>query len=102
MVRSLVALGLFDRSKPSEPDSAAIKGQISEFNEKMAATPACVWLNTADNALTPTPTDKASAANSTRWPNPRITAKPVKHGRATPSSTKKKDISLLSAAVGGC
>jgi len=50
MVRSLVALGLFDRSKPSEPDSAAIKGQISEFNEKMAATPACVWLNTADNA----------------------------------------------------
>jgi len=50
MIRSLVALGLFDRSKPSEPDSAAIKGQISEFNEKMAATPACVWLNTADNA----------------------------------------------------
>ena len=50
MVRSLVALGLFDRSKPSEPDSAAVTGQISEFNEKMAATPACVWLTTADNA----------------------------------------------------
>ena len=50
MIRSLVALGLFDRSKPSEPDSAAVTGQISEFNEKMASTPACVWLTTADNA----------------------------------------------------
>ena len=50
MVRSLVALGLFDRSKPSEPDSSAIKGQISDFNEKMATTPACVWLSTSDNS----------------------------------------------------
>lgn len=50
MVRGLVALGLFDRSKPSEPDSSAVKGQISEFNEKLASTPACVWLTTADNA----------------------------------------------------
>lgn len=49
MVRGLVALGLFDRSKPSEPDSSAVKGQISEFNEKMAATPACVWLSTSYN-----------------------------------------------------
>lgn len=52
MVRGLVALGLFDRSKPSEPNSYAIKGQISEFNEKMAATPACVWLSTSDNTRT--------------------------------------------------
>ena len=52
MVRGLVALGLFDRSKPSEPDSYAIKGQISEFNEKMATTPACVWLITSDNSRT--------------------------------------------------
>ena len=52
MVRGLVALGLFDRSKPSEPDSYAIKGQISEFNEKMATTPACVWLSTSDNTRT--------------------------------------------------
>jgi hypothetical protein len=50
MVRSLVALGLFDRSKPSEPDSSAVKGQISDFNEKMATTPACVWLSTSDNS----------------------------------------------------
>ena len=49
MLRGLVALGLFDRSKPSEPDSSAVKGQISDFNEKMATTPACVWLSTSDN-----------------------------------------------------
>jgi hypothetical protein len=52
MVRALVALGLFDRSKPSEPDSAVIKRQIVEFNEKMATTPACVWLTTPDNSRT--------------------------------------------------
>jgi hypothetical protein len=50
MVRGLVALNLFDRSKPSEPDSFAIKGQISEFNNKMSTTPACVWLSTSDNS----------------------------------------------------
>ena len=50
MVRGLVALGLFDRSKPSEPDSFNIKGQISEFNDKMSTTPACVWLSTSDNS----------------------------------------------------
>ena len=50
MVRSLRALGLFDRSKPSEPDSPAVTSQISAFNGKMAATPTCVWLNTVDNA----------------------------------------------------
>lgn len=52
MVRALVALGLFDRSKPSEPDSSVIKRQIAEFNEKMAATPACLWLTTSDNTRT--------------------------------------------------
>jgi hypothetical protein len=48
-VRGLVALNLFDRSKASAPDSSAVKGQISEFNDKMAVTPACVWLSTSDN-----------------------------------------------------
>ena len=52
MVRALVGLGLFDRSKPSDPDSSVIKRQISEFNEKMATTPACVWLTTQDNTRT--------------------------------------------------
>ena len=50
MVRGLVALNVFDRSKPSEPDSSAIKGQVSEFNDKMSTTPACVWLSTSDNS----------------------------------------------------
>ena len=50
MVRGLVALNLFDRSKPSEPDSFALKRQISEFNNKMSTTPACVWLSTSDNS----------------------------------------------------
>ena len=49
MVRALVMLGLFDRSKPSAPDSSTIKGVLGEFNEKMSSTPACVWLTTADN-----------------------------------------------------
>jgi hypothetical protein len=52
MVRALVGLGLFDRSKPSDPDSSVIKRQISEFSEKMATTPACVWLTTQDNTRT--------------------------------------------------
>lgn len=49
MIRTLTALGLFDRSQASAPDSMAIKGQIAEFNEKMASTPACLWLSTTDN-----------------------------------------------------
>ena len=52
LVRALVALGLFDRSKPSEPDSSVIKRQIAEFNEKMATTPSCMWLTTSDNTRT--------------------------------------------------
>jgi hypothetical protein len=52
MVRTLAALGLFDRSKPSAPDSAIIKRQLGEFNEKMTTTPACVWLTTSDNTRT--------------------------------------------------
>lgn len=49
MVRALTALGLFDRSKPSAPDSMAIKGQVNEFKVKMASTHACLWLSTPNN-----------------------------------------------------
>ena len=49
LVRALVALGLFDRSQPSAPDSMAVQGQIREFNDKLATTPAFFWLVTADN-----------------------------------------------------
>ena len=49
MIRMLTALGLFDRTQASAPDSMAIQGQISEFKDKMASTPACLWLSTSDN-----------------------------------------------------
>ena len=48
-VRALTAVGLFDRSKPSAPDSSEIKDQIAQFNQKMAGTPACLWLSTQGN-----------------------------------------------------
>jgi hypothetical protein len=48
-VRALTALGLFDRSKPSAPDSSEIKDQIAQFNQKMVGTPACLWLSTQGN-----------------------------------------------------
>ena len=48
-VRALTALGLFDRSRPSDPDSSALKGQIERFNQSIAATPSFCWLTTADN-----------------------------------------------------
>jgi hypothetical protein len=49
MVRALTALGLFDRSKASAPDSSEIKGQIDRFNAGIASTPAYFWLNTERN-----------------------------------------------------
>lgn len=49
VVRAMVALGLFDRSKASASDSYAIQGQIREFTDKMNSTPACIWLSTASN-----------------------------------------------------
>lgn len=52
MVRALVALGLFDRSQPSAPDSMAIQGQLKDFDAKIAATPAFFWMTTADNDRT--------------------------------------------------
>ena len=49
MVRALNALGLFDRTKASAPDSSEIKGQIDRFNNGIASTPAYFWLNTERN-----------------------------------------------------
>lgn len=49
LVRALTALGLFDRSQPSDPESSALKGQIDRFNQSIVATPAFCWLTTADN-----------------------------------------------------
>lgn len=52
MVRLLTAVGLFDRSQPSPPESRAIKGQLVEFNEKIAATPSFFWMITDANDRT--------------------------------------------------
>jgi hypothetical protein len=43
-VRALTALGLFDRSQASAPDSQAIRGQIRDFNAVIDTTPAFFWL----------------------------------------------------------
>jgi hypothetical protein len=52
LVRLLTALGLFDRTRPSDPDSAAVRRQIDDFNATIAATPAFFWMTTEDNART--------------------------------------------------
>jgi hypothetical protein len=52
MVRLLAALGLFDRTRPSAPDSAAVRRQIDDFQVKIVATPAFFWMTTEDNART--------------------------------------------------
>ena len=52
MVRLLTALGLFDRTRPSDPDSTAVRRQIDDFNATIAATPAFFWMTTEDNART--------------------------------------------------
>ncbi|WP_396435632.1 Acg family FMN-binding oxidoreductase [Limnohabitans sp.] len=49
MVRTLTALGLFDRTKASAPDSSEIKGQLERFNAAISSTPAYFWLSTERN-----------------------------------------------------
>jgi hypothetical protein len=48
-VRALTALGLFDRSQASAPDSSEIREQLQRFNTHIASTPAFCWLNTSSN-----------------------------------------------------
>ena len=52
MVRTLNALGLFDRTKASAPDSSEIKGQLERFNAGIASTPAYFWLSIEYNDRT--------------------------------------------------
>lgn len=49
MVRTLVTLGLFDRSKAPAPDDTAVSGQIKDFNIKIDSTGAFFWLITDGN-----------------------------------------------------
>jgi hypothetical protein len=45
----LTRLGLFDRSKAPAADSAAITGQIDDFNAKLASTPSFLWMVSQGN-----------------------------------------------------
>jgi len=48
-IRVVNALGLFDRTRASAPDSSEIRDQLTRFNQHIASTPAYVWLNTQTN-----------------------------------------------------
>lgn len=43
------ALGFFDRTRPSAPDSYAIRSQIDAFDKKIDGTPCFFWLVTRQN-----------------------------------------------------
>jgi len=45
----LSRLGLFDRSKAPAPDDMAVTGQLREFGEKLASTPAFLWMVSEGN-----------------------------------------------------
>ena len=49
MVVWMERLGLFDRSQAPAPDSFATTGQIKDFNAKIGATPAFLWLVSEGN-----------------------------------------------------
>ncbi|MBE0589189.1 MAG: twin-arginine translocation pathway signal protein, partial [Hydrogenophaga sp.] len=59
LLRAITALGLFDRSQASAPDSMALRGQIDDFNAKLASTPAFFWMVTEGN-------DRATQINAGR------------------------------------
>jgi nitroreductase len=49
IVRALVSLGLFDRSKAPAPDDMAVTGEIKKFNTHIDSTGAFFWLITDGN-----------------------------------------------------
>jgi hypothetical protein len=49
MLIALDKVGLFDRSKAPAPDSAAVKGQLDDFAEKIASTTSFLWLTSRGN-----------------------------------------------------
>ncbi len=59
MVVMMTRLGLFDRSRAPAPDSMATTGQITDFSQKIASTPAFLWMVTQGN-------DRATQVNAGR------------------------------------
>jgi hypothetical protein len=49
MVVVMTRLGLFDRSQAPAPDSMATTGQIKDFAQKIASTPAFLWMVSRGN-----------------------------------------------------
>lgn len=49
MVVALTRLGLFDRSVAPAPGDRAIRGQIEDFDARLATTPAFLWMRTEGN-----------------------------------------------------
>lgn len=52
LLRAIDTLGLFDRTVAPAPGDRAIRGQIEDFDAKIATTPAFFWLVTDDNERT--------------------------------------------------
>ena len=59
MVVVMTRLGLFDRSRAPAPDSMATTGQIKDFAQKIASTPAFLWMVSRGN-------DRATQVNAGR------------------------------------
>lgn len=49
LMRAITAVGLFDRTKPPQPDDRGIAMQVDDFGRKLAATPAFFWLVSEGN-----------------------------------------------------
>jgi len=49
LVVAMTRLGLFDRSQAPAPDSMATRQQIDDFADKIASTPAFLWLTSQGN-----------------------------------------------------
>ena len=51
-IRAIHALGLFDRTQASAPNSSEIQDQLATFNTKINGTPAYLWVRTERNDRT--------------------------------------------------
>lgn len=49
LLRAVDAIGLFDRTRAPGPDDSVLRRQITDFNAKLAATPAFFWLVSEGN-----------------------------------------------------
>lgn len=68
LLRTITALGLFDRSRAPAPDDAATRRQVDDFNRAIDSTPAFYWLISNGN-------DRVSQVNAGRaWVRAQLAA----------------------------